>query len=208
MEIVDLKSENRGPAIPRSPRGPGRAGRSAAAPGTPRGWRWPSAIRPEELAGLPEGTNLGLSCGNPQSLASLELGPDGLDLGSGAGFDALLAARKVGPDGPGRRRGHDRRMLARQAPTPRRPGWITSSSARGTSSPCRSRTGRSTRPLSNCVLNLVGDKDRAFREIHRVLRPGGRLSVSDMAWAVEPDPGVRRDLEAIVGCPRWGLGPR
>ena len=54
--------------------------------------------------------------------------------------------------------------------------------------------------LSNCVLNLVGDKDRAFREIHRVLKPAGRLSVSDMAWAVEPDPEVRRDLEAIVGC--------
>ncbi len=54
--------------------------------------------------------------------------------------------------------------------------------------------------LSNCVPNLVGDKDRAFREVHRVLKPGGRLSVSDMAWAVEPDPAVRGDLEAIVGC--------
>jgi ubiquinone/menaquinone biosynthesis C-methylase UbiE len=54
--------------------------------------------------------------------------------------------------------------------------------------------------LSNCVLNLVPDKDRAFHEIQRVLKPGGRLSVSDMAWEVEPGPAVRRDLEALVGC--------
>ena len=54
--------------------------------------------------------------------------------------------------------------------------------------------------ISNCVLNLVPDKDRAFREIHRVLKAGGRLAVSDMAWAIEPEPSVRSDLEAIVGC--------
>jgi arsenite methyltransferase len=54
--------------------------------------------------------------------------------------------------------------------------------------------------LSNCVLNLVPDKDRTLREVHRVLKPGGRLAVSDMAWAVEPDPAVRKDPEAVVGC--------
>ena len=58
---------------------------------------------------------------------------------------------------------------------------------------------------SNCVLNLVPDKDRAFREILRALKPGGRLAVSDMAWEVEPEPTVRADLEAIVGCTLWAL---
>jgi ubiquinone/menaquinone biosynthesis C-methylase UbiE len=54
--------------------------------------------------------------------------------------------------------------------------------------------------ISNCVLNLVPDKDRAFREIHRVLKPGGRLAVSDMAWEAEPPAALRRDMEAMVGC--------
>jgi len=54
--------------------------------------------------------------------------------------------------------------------------------------------------ISNCVLNLVPDKDRAFREIHRVLKPGGRLAVSDMAWASEPSSAIRKDMEALVGC--------
>ena len=153
-----------------------------------------------DLVGLPDGVNLGLSCGNPQALASVELGQVILDLGSGAGFDALLAARKVGPTG--RVIGVDMTdaMLAKARANADRAGLDHVEFRKGDIEALPVEAGSIDVALSNCVLNLVGDKDQAFREIHRVLKPGGRLSVSDMAWAVEPEPEVRRNLEAIVGC--------
>lgn len=154
----------------------------------------------EELATLPLGTNLGLSCGNPQALAALRPGEVVLDLGSGAGFDALLAAKKVHPGG---------RVIGVDMTE----AMLTKARANASSLGC---TNVEFRPgdieqlpvddksidvvLSNCVLNLCPDKDRAFREILRVLKSGGRLCVSDMAWKQGPSLEVRRDLEAIVGC--------
>lgn len=154
----------------------------------------------EELATLPGGTNLGLSCGNPHALAMLEPGQVVLDLGSGAGFDALLAARRVGPSG--RVIGVDMTdaMLAKARANAEAAGLAAVEFRKGDIDALPVADGSIDVALSNCVLNLVPDKDRAFREIHRVLKPGGRLAVADMAWAVEPDPTVRRDLEAIVGC--------
>jgi arsenite methyltransferase len=154
----------------------------------------------EELATLPEGANLGLSCGNPQALAGLEPGEVVLDLGSGAGFDALLAARKVGP--AGRVIGVDMTdaMLARARANAAAAGLSNVEFRKGDIEALPVDDETIDVVLSNCVLNLVPDKDRAFREVVRVLKPGGRLSVSDMAWEVEPDPAIRHDLEAIVGC--------
>jgi arsenite methyltransferase len=154
----------------------------------------------EELATLPEGANLGLSCGNPQALAELKEGETVLDLGSGAGFDVLLAARKVGPSG--RAIGVDMTdaMLEKARANARKLGLDHVEFRKGEIEALPVDDGSVDVVISNCVLNLTPDKDRAFREIHRVLKPGGRLAVSDMAWAIEPDPTVRADLEAIVGC--------
>jgi arsenite methyltransferase len=154
----------------------------------------------EDLANLPPGTNLGLSCGNPQALAALRLGETVLDLGSGAGFDALLAARKVHPGG--RVIGVDMTevMLAKARANARSLGCTNVEFRLGDIEQLPIGDASIDVVLSNCVLNLCPDKDRAFREIFRVLKPGGRLSVSDMAWKHEPPEFVRRDLEAIVGC--------
>jgi SAM-dependent methyltransferase len=154
----------------------------------------------EELATLPEGANLGLSCGNPQALAALQAGEIVLDLGSGAGFDCLLAARKVGASG--RVIGIDMTdaMLEKSRANAAKAGLAWVEFRKGDIEALPVGDSSVDVVLSNCVLNLVPDKDRAFREIQRVLKPGGRLSVSDMAWAVEPGPAVRQNLEALVGC--------
>ncbi|MDR3633440.1 MAG: arsenite methyltransferase [Isosphaeraceae bacterium] len=155
---------------------------------------------PEELASLPEGANLGLSCGNPQTLAGLQRGQVILDLGSGAGFDVFLAARKVGAEG--RVIGVDMTdaMLAKARANAQTLGLANVEFRKGDIEALPVDDDSVDVVLSNCVLNLVPDKDRAFREIHRVLKAGGKLAVSDMAWEVEPGESVRRDLEAIVGC--------
>lgn len=154
----------------------------------------------DELATLPEGANLGLSCGNPQSLAAIGPGETVVDLGSGAGFDCFLAAGKVGPSG--RVIGIDMTdAMLEQARAHAAKGGFTNVEFRKGEIEALPIEGDSVDVvISNCVLNLVPDKDRAFREIHRVLKPGGRLSVSDMAWETEPSASIRQDMEALVGC--------
>jgi arsenite methyltransferase len=153
-----------------------------------------------DLAALPAGTNLGLSCGNPSALADLRPGQVVLDLGSGAGFDALLAARKVGPSG--RVIGVDMTdaMLAKARTNAEKAGLANVEFRQGDIEMLPLEDGSIDVALSNCVLNLVPDKDQAFLEIARVLKPGGRLAISDMAWEMEPLAEVRQSLEAIVGC--------
>lgn len=154
----------------------------------------------EELATLPEGANLGLSCGNPQAIAAMRPGETVLDLGSGAGFDCFLAARQVGPSG--RVIGVDMTdaMLEKARDNAGKSGLGNVEFRKGEIEALPVEDASVDVVISNCVLNLVPDKDRAFREIRRVLRPGGRLAVSDMAWETEPDASVRRDMEALVGC--------
>jgi len=153
-----------------------------------------------ELATLPEGANLGLSCGNPQAIAAIQPGETVLDLGSGAGFDCFLAARQVGPGG--RVIGVDMTdaMLDKARANAAKSGIANVEFRRGDIEALPLDDSSVDVTISNCVLNLVPDKDRAFREIHRVLKPGGRLAVSDMAWATEPSPEIRKDMEALVGC--------
>jgi arsenite methyltransferase len=153
-----------------------------------------------ELATLPEGANLGLSCGNPQAVAAMKPGETVLDLGSGAGFDCFLAARTVGP--AGRVIGVDMtdEMLAKARGNAEKSGLANVEFRKGDIEALPVEDDLVDVTISNCVLNLVPDKDRAFREIHRVLKPGGRLAVSDMAWEAEPPAALRRDMEAMVGC--------
>jgi arsenite methyltransferase len=153
-----------------------------------------------ELATLPEGANLGLSCGNPQAVAALKPGETVLDLGSGAGFDCFLAAGKVGRSG--RVIGVDMTdaMLEKARANAAKTGLSNVEFRKGEIESLPVEDDAIDVVISNCVLNLVPDKDRAFREIHRVLKPGGRLAVSDMAWEIEPAASVRKDMEALVGC--------
>lgn len=158
----------------------------------------------EELAALPEGSNMGLSCGNPNALAALQAGEVVLDLGAGGGFDVFIAARKVGPTG--RAIGVDMtpEMLAK---------------ARRNLAGFREATGLANvefrlgeiehLPLadhsvdvviSNCVINLSPDKPQVWREIARVLKPGGRVAVSDLALLKPLPSGVLAMVEALVGC--------
>ena len=142
-----------------------------------------------------------LGCGVPTAVADLHEGETVLDLGSGAGADVLISARRVGPTGPGDRSGHDRRdARARARATPRRPASRTSSSSRATSRSSRSPTTSVDVVISNCVINLSGDKPRVLREAARVLRPGGRFAVSDVIADPDMDERTRADMAAWTGC--------
>jgi ubiquinone/menaquinone biosynthesis C-methylase UbiE len=154
----------------------------------------------DELATLPEGANLGLSCGNPQAAAALRPGETVLDLGSGAGFDCFLAARKVGPTGHVIGVDMTDAMLEKARANAAKTGLANVEFRKGEIEALPVDEDSVDVVISNCVLNLVPDKDRAFREIRRVLKPGGRLAVSDMAWEAEPTVAVRQDMEALVGC--------
>ena len=153
-----------------------------------------------DLAILPEGANLGLSCGNPQAIAALKSGETVLDLGSGAGFDCFLAARQVGPSGHIIGVDMTDSMLEKARANAAKSEFTNVEFRQGEIEALPVDADSVDVVISNCVLNLVPDKDQAFREIQRVLKPGGRLAVSDMAWEIEPDESIRRDMESLVGC--------
>lgn len=157
-----------------------------------------------DLAAIPDTANLGLSCGNPTALAGLKAGETVLDLGSGAGLDCFIAGPKVGPGG--RAIGVD---MTPEMLTRAREGLTHYRAASGLDN-VEFRLGEIEHlpvpdnsvdvVISNCVLNLSPDKPRVWREIARVLKPGGRVAVSDLAL-LRPLPGeVRASVEALVGC--------
>jgi len=154
----------------------------------------------EDLSGLPEGTNLGLSCGNPTALASLIPGEVVLDLGSGAGFDVLIASRKVGPKG--RVIGIDMtpEMITKARANADKVGATNVEFRLGEIENLPVADGSVDVVISNCVINLSPDKARVFREIARVLKPGGRVAVSDLVLLRPLPEEVRQDVVAYIGC--------
>ncbi|OPZ22816.1 MAG: Demethylrebeccamycin-D-glucose O-methyltransferase [candidate division BRC1 bacterium ADurb.BinA364] len=157
-----------------------------------------------ELADLPEGANMGLSCGNPLALASLRKGDVVLDLGSGGGFDVFIAGRKVGATG--RVIGVDMtpEMLAkarRNIAAYRQASGLDNVEFRlGEIEHLPVADSSVDVVISNCVINLSPDKPQVWREIARVLKPGGRVSVSDIALLRPLPDAVRASVEALVGC--------
>jgi SAM-dependent methyltransferase len=159
---------------------------------------------PEELAALPAGANLGLSCGNPTAFANLRPGETVVDLGCGGGLDVLLAARKVGP--AGRAVGIDMtpEMIARARANARLPvgGRVLENVEFHLASIDRLPLADDSVDclVSNCVINLAPDKSAVFREMLRVLRPGGRVALSDIALKKPLPAELARDVQAFVGC--------
>jgi arsenite methyltransferase len=153
-----------------------------------------------ERRAVPEGANLGLGCGNPGALAALRPGETVLDLGSGAGFDAFLAAAAVGP--AGRVIGVDMtpEMVAKAGDNARKAGIGNAVFRLGTIEDLPVEDEAVDVVISNCVINLSPDKPRVFREAFRVLRPGGRLLVSDIVLGMPLPERVRASVEAYVGC--------
>ncbi len=153
-----------------------------------------------DLDAVPQGANLGLGCGNPVALAALRPGEAVLDLGSGAGFDAFLAAAAVGP--AGRVLGVDMtpEMIARARENARKAGVDNVEFRLGTIEALPVEDSCVDAVISNCVINLSPDKARVFHEAFRVLRPGGRLMVSDIVLGAPLPERLRASVETYVGC--------
>ncbi len=173
---------------------PACCGGAAAAAATRIGYA------PADLELLPEGANLGLGCGAPLTHLELAPGETVLDLGSGAGIDALLASRKVGPTG--RVIGVDMtpEMVARARANAAADGTPNVEFREGRLEMLPVDDASIDAVTSNCVINLVPDKAAVFREVARVLRPGGRLAVSDVVLDGPLPEAITSDLLSWVGC--------
>jgi SAM-dependent methyltransferase len=163
----------------------------------------------EQTAGLPaEALLASLGCGNPTALAELCEGETVLDLGSGGGIDVLLSARRVGPTGKAYGLDMTDEMLALARENQRRAGATNVEFLRGQIEAIPLPDNSVDVIISNCVINLSGDKDRVIREAFRVLRPGGRFAVSDVVTRGELPPEVERSMALWTGCVAGALEER
>lgn len=154
-----------------------------------------------EVAGLPPELLLAsLGCGNPTALADLKEGEVVLDLGSGAGLDVLLSARRVGPRGKVYGLDMTDEMLALAEENRRKSGLTNVEFLKGDMENIPLPDNHVDVIISNCVINLAADKARVIREAFRVLKPGGRLAVSDMVWQREVPAWLRQNAEMWAGC--------
>ena len=155
---------------------------------------------PEELTSIPADANMGLSCGNPTATAHIRPGEVVVDLGSGGGLDVFLASKMVGPEG--RAIGIDMTpaMLDRARANAKAGGYTNVEFYQSTIDQIPLQDASVDCVISNCVLNLAPDKPAVFREIARVLKPGGRLAVSDIALKRELPEAVAKSVAAYVGC--------
>jgi SAM-dependent methyltransferase len=155
---------------------------------------------PEELSSIPAEANMGLSCGNPTAFANIREGETVVDLGSGGGLDVFLAAQKVGPTGKAIGIDMTPEMLALAQKNAEKGGHRNVEFHQTTIDKLPLPYASVDCVISNCVINLAADKNAVFREIARVLKPGGRLAVSDIALKKELPPEIGNDLMAYVGC--------
>ncbi|OGP87399.1 MAG: arsenite S-adenosylmethyltransferase [Deltaproteobacteria bacterium RBG_16_48_10] len=154
----------------------------------------------EELKAAPEGANLGLGCGNPVALASLQDGETVLDLGSGAGFDCFLAANKVGEKGKVIGVDMTPEMIEKAKENANKNNYGNVEFRLGDIEKLPVGDGSVDVVMSNCVINLLPDKGKIFREAFRVLKPGGRVMISDIVLLKELPKPIRESIEAYIGC--------
>ena len=153
-----------------------------------------------DLASVPDGANLGLGCGNPVAMASLQPGQTVLDLGAGAGFDAFIAARAVGPTGKVIGVDMTPEMVSKARANARKAGAANIEFRLGEIEALPVADASVDVIISNCVINLCPDKRPVYREAFRVLRPGGRIAVSDVVAREALPEEVKRDLALHSGC--------
>jgi arsenite methyltransferase len=154
----------------------------------------------EELTGVPEGSHMGLGCGNPQAIAALKPGETVLDLGSGGGFDCFLAAKQVGDSG----------QVIGVDMTPEMISKARKNALKGDYANVEFRLGEIEHIpaadesidviISNCVINLSPKKLDVFKEAFRILKPGGRLAISDVVATAQLSPEFKNDLDLLSAC--------
>ncbi len=154
----------------------------------------------KELAELPEGADLGLGCGNPLTLIDIKKGWKVLDLGSGAGIDVFMAAKRVGETGHVTGLDMTDEMLDKARANAETGGFKNVTFVKGEIESMPFEANTFDLVISNCVINLVPDKAQAYREIRRVLKPGGRFAIADMAIRGDMPADVRKSAEAWAGC--------
>ncbi|MGA9048402.1 MAG: arsenite methyltransferase [Dehalococcoidia bacterium] len=154
----------------------------------------------EDLNAAPVGANLGLGCGNPVALASLKEGEVVVDLGSGAGFDCFLASRNVGEKGKVIGVDMTSEMLEKARENAAKGGYKNVEFRLGEIENLPVADNYADIIISNCVINLAPDKKRVFSEAYRVLKPGGRLMVSDIVLLQGLPPAVQKSVAAYIGC--------
>lgn len=154
----------------------------------------------KDMQEVPEGSNLGLGCGNPIALASLKQGETVLDLGSGAGFDCFLAANKVGNNGKVIGIDMTQEMLEKARENAKKGNYKNVEFRLGEIEKLPVEDNSIDVIISNCVINLSPDKAKVFMEAFRVLKPGGRLMVSDIVLLKELPDFIKNSIEAYIGC--------
>ncbi|MGB8779862.1 MAG: arsenite methyltransferase [Candidatus Bathyarchaeia archaeon] len=154
----------------------------------------------EEIASVPEGANLGLGCGNPVALASLKKGQTVLDLGSGGGFDCFLAANRVGKDGKVIGVDMTPEMIDNARENARKGKYENVEFRLGEIENLPVADGTVDVVISNCVINLSPNKRRVFEEAFRVLKPNGKLMVSDIVLLKQLPEIIRKNVQAYIGC--------
>jgi len=159
-----------------------------------------------EINAVPEGANLGFGCGNPVAIASLREGDVVLDLGSGAGFDAFLASPKVGKTGKVIGVDMTSEMIEKAQANAKKGNYTNVEFRFGEIEKLPVDNNSVDVIISNCVINLSPDKEQVFSEAFRVLRPGGRLMVSDLVLVKGLPDAIKESVEAYVGCLAGAIG--